>query len=310
MNIQQIHYILMLASEGSFGKAAEKCFITQSTLSTMVARFESEVEIQVFDRKRKPIGITKSGETIIRQLKVISNELENLKQTVDRLKGRLDVKLSIGAIPTIAPYLFPLFLQDYMGKNTSYKFEISELTTATIIEKICQREIDIGIVSIPLNHDQLEEIHLYDEEFLIYDKGGSFVEGGNIEDIDLSNLWLLEEGHCMRNQVLKMCEIPSKQRLKSNLMYKSGSLGTLLKFVNKNDGITFLPRLATLDLSESELGFLKKFKHPVPARSIGLVVHKHFAKKDLLNELKQVLLTAVSPLLDTNREQKQIFQPF
>ncbi|GLR16197.1 hydrogen peroxide-inducible genes activator [Portibacter lacus] len=310
MNIQQIEYILAVKDSKNFGQAADQCFITQSTLSTMIARFEDEIGLKIFDRKTKPVTITLEGAQVIKQLEIISNELDNLSDVVKRIKGQLDVNLKIGAIPTVAPYLFPLFLSAFIQKFNEYQFEISEISTAQIVEKILSREIDIGIVSTPLNHPDLKEHHLYDESFYLYDRLNKNNDLLHISEIDLDRLWILEEGHCLRNQVKKICDLPPRKMINGNLHYKSGSLETLMKFVNNNNGLTFLPQLATKDLKEEEKQYLKAFSNPVPARSIGLIVHKHFAKNDLLVQLKEAILLAVEKVISNLNEELKIVSPF
>ncbi|HMQ46741.1 MAG TPA: LysR substrate-binding domain-containing protein [Saprospiraceae bacterium] len=310
MNIQQIEYVIALSELKNFGQAADKCFITQSTLSTMIARFEDEMGIVVFDRKTKPVTITKEGEPIIHQLKIIAKEIENLKEVVSALKGEISGVLKIGVIPTVGPYLIPLFLQDFIEKFPSIHFEISEITTDKIVAYIEKRELDIGIVSIPLNYPDLLEIPLYYEPFMLFDSANkNEYHPLTIRDIDFSRLWLLEEGHCMRTQVEKICGMHEQQVLNRNLDYKSGTIDTLLKFVSRNKGITLLPLLATLDFSEEKSGMLSHFAEPVPARNIGLLIHKHFVKKNILESLQQEIQNSVVPLVSRHSSKYHFVSP-
>lgn len=299
MNLQQIEYIIALSELRNFGKAAEHCFVTQPTLSTMIARFEEEIGIRLFDRKTKPVTITREGEEVIRQLRIIAREVDNLQHVVSRLKGEeAGGVLKIGVIPTIAPYLLPRFLMDFVRRYPRQHFVFSELTTDAIIEALKKRELDVGIVSIPLDHPELEELPLYDEPFLLLDKAENGLEDFfALSEIDLNRLWLLEEGHCMRNQVEKICGLQEKQGTDRNLDYRSGAIDTLLKFVDRYQGITLLPWLATLDLPEEDRPHLKRFREPVPTRSVGLLVHRHFVKRRLLEVLQQEIQESISPLL-------------
>lgn len=298
MNIQQIEYVIALSELKNFGQAADRCFITQSTLSTMIARFEDEIGILVFDRKTKPVTITKEGEPIIHQLKIIAKEIENLQEVIHALKGEISGVLKIGIIPTVGPYLIPLFLQDFVEKFPNIHFEISEITTDKIVSYIEKRELDIGIVSIPLNYPDLLEMPLYHEPFMLFDSAHRKQDAPlTILDIDFNRLWLLEEGHCMRTQVEKICGLHEQQVLNRNLDYKSGTIDTLLKFVSRNKGITLLPLLATLDFTEDKKGMLSVFADPVPARNIGLLIHKHFVKKNLLESLQREIQNRVLPLV-------------
>jgi len=310
MNIQQIEYVIAVHELKNFGQAAEKCFITQSTLSTMIARFEEEIGITIFDRKTKPVTTTREGLQIIRQLKIIAKEIDNLHGVVSTLKGETTGDLKIGVIPTVAPYLLPLFLNEFAQRFPQMHFAISEITTEQIVESLEKRELDIGIVSIPLQAAQLVEIPLYDEPFLLFDKTDDTPRDDfKITEIDYNRLWLLEEGHCMRTQVESICGLQKKRTAERNLDYRSGTIDSLLKFVNRNRGTTLLPYLATRDFSEDDRQHLKMFSPPVPTRSIGLLVHQHFVKKEMLDSLQKAIQRKVLPLIGENNIQQTIIAP-
>ena len=310
MNLQQIEYIIAVHELKNFGQAANRCFVTQSTLSTMIARFEEEFGVTLFDRKTKPVRTTQEGEQVIRQLKVISEELGNLQDVVSTIKGEGGGEIRIGVIPTIAPYLLPLFINNFTRSYPQTHFVFSEITTEKIIELIEQRDLDIGIVSIPLAHPEIREVELYDEPFLLFDrKDKGKREYFDISDIDVNRLWLLEEGHCMRKQVEQICGLRKNRKLTRNLDYKSGTIDTLMKLVKRNNGITLLPYLASLDLPESQKPYAKRFREPVPARKIGLIYHKHFAKKDMLNLLRTEIQERVGPYVNKYEAVRSIIKP-
>lgn len=314
MNVQQIEYVIAVSRSRTFGEAAAKCYVTQSTLSTMVARLESEIGVIIFDRKTKPVSVTVEGEKIIKQLKIISKEISNLDDVVSLLKGesenQIQGNLRLGAIPTIAPFVLPQFLKGFLRKYPALQLEVSEIPTQDIIDQLLSRDLDVGLVSIPLKHDDLVEVPLYTEPFHLYDrnsKNGSLAV--NIQEIDFTRLWLLEEGHCMRNQVEKICEIQNRDEQKGNLIYKSGTINTLLKLVNQNNGLTLLPHLATLDLTRSEKKYIHEFKDVVPVRRIGLVVHKHFVKKRVLQKLQNDIQERIMPLIGKMTSDEKVIDP-
>ena len=311
MNIQQIQYVLAVAELKNFGKAADKCFITQSTLSTMIVRFEEELGITIFDRKTKPATITKEGKIIVQQLNLISTEINNLNEIVESLKGEITGNIKIGVIPTIAPYILPRFLEEFTSKFPKMNFEISEITTGTIVENLINRNLDVGIVSTPLEQSDLIEFPLYNEKFILYDCHSKKRNKSKINEVDHERLWLLEEGHCLRTQVEKICDFDQKAtRLNSNFKYKSGTIDSLMRFVKMNKGITFLPYLATLEFNEEDQKKLSNLGDPVPVRTIGLVVHKHFLKKQILEQLKNIIQKKIIPLLEVKPVQKeQIIYP-
>lgn len=298
MNLQQIKYAIAVAELQSFGRAAEKCFITQSTLSTMIARLEGELGLQLFDRKTKPITTTKEGATILQQFRIINKELDTLEEVVGDLKGESSGQLNIGVIPTVAPYLLPLFLNAFVEKHPAIKFIISEMTTENIIKGLEDRSLDIGILSTPLQLNTLIEQPLYKEPFLLFDKTRvSSKKTIQVHEIDSSRLWLLNEGHCLRTQVETICNLHTKRANNWNLEYKSGTIDTLLKFVRKNKAITLLPYLATLDLPPEDMPYLHPLSAPQPAREISLVVHQHFVKKSILQSLQDSIEQAIAPIL-------------
>jgi LysR family hydrogen peroxide-inducible transcriptional activator len=304
MNVQQIEYAIAVGKLHSFGKAAEKCFVTQSTLSTMVSRFENEIGVKLFDRSTKPITTTREGKKVLQQLRIIVKELDNLTEVVSELKGVLSGELRIGVIPTVSPYLLPLFLNDFIQKYPKIYFEISEITTGQIIHDLENRELDIGILSTPLNHPGLIETWLYNEPFLLFDRGHHTL--GNsiaVSEIDCNRLWLLNEGHCLRTQIETICDLQKKRNNDWNLEYKSGTIDTLMRFVKKNKAVTLLPFLATLDFLEEDLKYLRQLKPPQPVRAISLVVHKHFVKKGILDSLTAAIQDVVKPLLADNSEE-------
>jgi LysR family transcriptional regulator, hydrogen peroxide-inducible genes activator len=310
MNVQQLKYIISVSETLSFGKAAKKCFVTQPTLSTMVARFEDEIGIIIFDRKTKPITITQEGENIVKQLKVVTKELDNLEEIVNGLKGIISGTLKIGVIPTVAPFLLPLFLNDFIQKNPKVHFEISEITTEKIISELQHRTLDIGILSTPLDHPDLIEIPLYNEPFLLFDRADKISRVvKDINAIDGNRLWLLDEGHCMRAQVETICSLKKKSAINSNMEYKTGTIDTLLRFVKKNNGVTLLPYLSTIDFLAEDKVFLKSFKAPVPARTISLVVHKHFVKKKILEQLKEEVIKCVNSILKKKSGKELLISP-
>lgn len=311
MNIHQFQYILALAEHRHFETAAEKCFISQSTLSTMISKFEDEIGILVFDRKRKPVEVTSEGRFVIEQLKKISKEIESLKEVTNELKGEVKGQLTIAVIPTIAPYVLPLFLHHFASRFPDLHIEVRELTTSEIMRQIKSRDLDIGIVSIPVSDPDIVEYHLYDEPFVFYDAGVRNKKEVKIKQLDLSNLCLLEEGHCMRNQVLELCDFQNHDvNNKLNFRYKAGSIDSLLRFVRSNEASTLLPFLAATELAKEEKRRISRFTDPVPYRSIGLVVHHHFVKHKVRELLEDEIIHRIKPFLPKTKLKGQQLLPF
>ncbi len=298
MNIQQFQYILAVAEYKHFELASEKCFITQSTLSTMISKFEDEIGVQIFDRKKKPVQVTDEGLLIIKQLKLINNNIDQLKELVKEVKGEVKGNLSLSVIPTIAPFLLPLFLQNFASQFPNLNIKVREETTSEIIKKLKSRELDIGILSIPIDDKELMEIKLYDEPFVFFDANKVSSKSVSIKKMKMKNLYLMEEGHCLRTQVLQLCNFNKKQiDSKLNFEYEAGSIDSLLRFVKASSATTLLPYLAVRDFSKQDKMHLSQFSFPVPYRTVGLVVNQHFVKKKLLQILQKDIMSNVSSVL-------------
>lgn len=314
MNIQQLEYILAVDREKSFGRAADACAISQSTLSTMVLKLEEELGVVLFDRKTKPISPTREGKAILQQAAIIVTDIANLRQQVKELKGEISGELNVGVIPTVAPFLLPLFLGDFLRAFPDLHLRVSEVVTRRIIDALHARSMDVGIVSTPLKQSELVEVPLYDEPFVVYD--GARQEGARqlapmaTRDLDKGRLWLLEEGHCLRTQALQLCgaENQGGRTQLHNLEYQSGTIDTLKRFVRKNQGMTLLPFLASLDMHEHERRMIRPFAAPIPARQISLVHHKHFVKQKVLEELTSHIRKAVRPLM-ASRQAMNLLNP-
>jgi|SRR5690625_3160452 len=296
MSLQQFEYVLAVARYRHFTTAAEKCFVSQSTLSTMIRKFEEELGVVIFNRRKNPVEITREGKQIIERLKIIDKEVAGLGELIKEMKGELKGVLKIACIPTVAPYLLPLFLPDFSKKYPELILEVKESTTGEIIRKLKSRELDIGIVSTPINEPELTEYPLFREAFVLYDTS-QIPESGKvrIDAVDLTNLWLLEEGHCLRDQVLEICNSKPEQT-SGNIRFKAGSIDSLVKFVKSNKGKTLLPYLASENLSEPDSRYLSYFENPVPARSVGLLVHRHFIKKKPLDLLTRKIVKKINEL--------------
>lgn len=311
MTRSQIKYVLALEKLKNFRLAAEACFITQSTLSTMISKFEDQIGIEIFNRKTRPLSITAQGQEIIKSLKSISREFQLLDETLYGLQDIEIGELKLACLPTIAPYLYPRILNKISNKYEKVNFSVHELTTEKIVSEIIAGNIDIGIVSIPLENKELIEYPLYEEDFLIYDYGYNLrSKKYAVTDIDIDRLWLLEEGHCMRNQVGKICKPKQQKKINGNLVYSCGSIYTLIEMVKMNKGVTLLPRLATIDNKQIDEKRVFNISQPVPIRKIGLITHKNFVKKQLLAIIATIINDAVQPSLKSRIMKTACVDPF
>ena len=310
ITLTQINYLLALEKAGSFSKAAEKCFVTQSTLSTMIKKLENQVGFSLFNRNSKPIIMTDEGLLLLNQFRRIQLEADNLQELIQEAKNEFYGTIRIGIIPTVAPFLLPLFLEKLIENCPKVNFSIDEITTQEIISRIKERELDLGILSLPLGDKELVEHSLYFEEFHVFDARRPDVKSKyKVKDIDPDRLWLLEEGHCMTTQIEKICHLRAQKQFNNNLAYNSGSILSLLELVKSNKGITLIPHLATLRKYLFEEDCIYTFGAPVPVREIGIITHPNFAKKRLLTILIKEISRVVKPLLN-KRKKVQVIKPY
>lgn len=309
MNIQQLEYIIAVDNSRHFVKAAEKCFVTQATLSMMIKKLEEELNAKIFDRSRQPIIPTEIGKKIIKQAKVILQESRRLTEIVEEEQGELTGELRIGIIPTLAPYLLPLFMKSFLQKYPSVRLKISELTTDDIIHKLEEHDLDAGLLSTPLNQSSLIEQPLFYEEFVVYASAKDKLLSKKYvlaKDIDINRLCLLEEGHCLRSQVFNLCELKNKAKQVSQFDFATGSIEMLKRIVETNQGITILPFLSLKDMTEKQKENIRQFRNPAPAREIGLVTYRYFVKEQLIKGLKEEILKNIPPGMKTSSRKELV----
>ena len=291
MNLSQLEYIIAIDQHRHFGKAAKACFVTQPTLSMMVHKLEEELDTKIFDRSKKPIIPTATGTLIIEQARKVLMEAKRMPEIVKEQKNVVEGNLHIGIIPTLAPYLVPLFIKNFLKKFPNIQLKIGEYTTETIIDKLKKSEIDAGILVTPLHQNSIQEHPLFYEAFFVYTSKAFQKEYILPEDLNPNELWLLEEGHCFRSQILNLCEL--KERSNLQLQYEAGSLETLRQLVDSQEGITLLPELAVSYLSKAKQQKLMAFHPPAPVREVSLVTHRDYIKKTMISALIEEILKGI-----------------
>jgi LysR family hydrogen peroxide-inducible transcriptional activator len=296
MTITQLEYIIALDSYRNFALAADKCFVTQPTLSMQIQKLEELLGVQLFDRNKKPIEPTEMGIEIIAQARQVIKEHKKIQELIKDKTGMMTGNIHIGVIPTIAPYLIPQFLINFIEKYPEVILTISELTTAQILEQLKLGTIDCGILATPVHDQAITEFPLYWEPLVAYvsKKHPLFKKSSVLmSEIDINEVWLLNEGHCLRNQVINLCHDLKKHIQEIHLDYQTGSVETLKKIVELGKGITILPELAIQDFSAKQIGMVRYFKTPEPSREVGIVVTKNYVKKRLIDALKEEIVAVV-----------------
>lgn len=299
MTLSQLEYIVALDTYGNFSEAAARCFVTQPTLSMQIQKLEDELGVLIFDRSKHPVTTTEIGEKIIRQARVILKQKDELRNVVETETGEFGGRLRIGVIPTVSPYLLPMVLKSFTEKYPGVELVINELLTNEIVGALNKDKVDIGILALPLNHPGIVEEILYHEPFIAYiPKTHKLYKKDSItvDDIDVEELLLLEEGHCFRDQALKICKSSERElcNKSSKVLFESGNLDTLKKLVENNFGITLLPYLAIQYITDpNQQKLIKRFPNPAPKREIGLVYNKTVSKLHLVKTIKAEILSVI-----------------
>lgn len=293
MTITQLEYIVAVDTYRSFVMAAEKCFVTQPTLSMQVQKLEDTLGVKLFDRSKQPVTPTEIGNEIIAQARILLSESEKIKEIITDRKKDLSGELKVGIIPTVAPYILPKILHGFIEKYPDVKLVVWEQTTEQIVNGLKLGMIDCGILSTPLHENNLVELPVFYENFVAYvSKNSKLSKKKNIspDDIDMEEIWILNEGHCMREQVLNICQRRRSTQGFKHFEYNTGSVETLKRMVDQNEGATILPELALADLTDKQLDKVRYFKSPEPVREVSIVIQRNFLKRRMIEALKNEML--------------------
>jgi LysR family hydrogen peroxide-inducible transcriptional activator len=291
--ISQLEYAIAVDTHRHFVRAAKACFVTQPTLSAQLAKLEDELGVVLFDRSIHPIVPTERGVEIISQARQVVAEFKKIQAVALGAKTDVAGELVIGVIPTVAPYIVPLFLERLSTGYPRLLIEVREMTTASILEALQRETIDVGILAVPVEGASFETQVLYAEPFYLYvhvDHELASRKRVTTDDIDGKDIWLLEEGHCLRGQILQACNLKGRKPALANVRFESGSVETLKRLVSNGLGYTLVPHLAT----EQEVGAdassrVISFEPPVPARDIGLMFRRTQLKRPAIEALAEAI---------------------
>ena len=296
MTITQLEYIIAVDTHKGFGEAAKNCFVTQPTLSMQIKKLEEELDIVIFDRSKKPVLTTDIGKKIIQQAKISLRELKRVQEIINNERGEFSGTLRIGIIPTISPYLIPRFAPNFVRKYPKVQIKVEELLSEDIIQKLQNDQLDVGIMVHRENLRGLLKMPLYYEQFLLYfSSNHSLLQNDAVQlsELNPSEIWLLKEGHCFRDQIKNFCGETFFSNHNHALEFESGSIETLRKIVANEFGYTLLPELAVEELSTAEQTKIRALKNLMPTREVSLVIHRSFLKEQLINALKAEVVNAV-----------------
>ena len=301
MTLQQLEYVVALDEHRHFGRAAEARHVTQPTLTMQLRKLEEELDVVLFDRRAHPVRPTTEGARLIAQARIVVREAEALHSLALELHGGIAGRYHLGIIPTLAPYLLPLMLPRFAAAHPDVRLVLDERKTGRIVHGLRTGELDLGILTTPLNAPDLEEIPLFREPFLAYlPKGHPLRRRSRISGSDLQHepIWVLGEGHCFREQALDICDVP-KAAGHANVVYESGSVETSKHFVQHGSGMTLVPELSVT----ANDPYARRFTAPEPVRQISLVARRPFARRMLLDALSEAVRRSVPRRMCAHRSE-------
>ncbi|UXE68148.1 MAG: LysR family transcriptional regulator [Chryseotalea sp. WA131a] len=307
MTLTQLEYLIALDTHRHFVLASEKCFVTQPTLSMQIQKLEEELGVKIFDRTKQPVIPTEIGAHIIAQARIAVREAGIIRQLIAEQKDTMTGEIRIGIIPTLAPYLLPQLFKNIREKYPQVSLVVKETITEEVIVELKSNRLDCGLVVTPLNDSSIKEDVLFYEELFVYVSKKNALHTKKYvlpTEIDPHQLWLLEEGHCFRSQILNLCELRKYSEL--HFKYETGNIETLKRMVDKSDGITILPELAVMEFTKQEMKLVKQLKEPSPAREVSLVTHRDHIKTKLIKLLKEEILSIVPKPMQKLQKKKVV----
>lgn len=305
MTLQQLEYILAVNQFRHFAKAAEYCRVTQPTLSAMIQKLEEELDTRIFDRSQQTVCPTPVGIHIIEQAQNILVQANRIKNIIEEEKHSLTGTFKLGILPTVAPYLLPRFFPQLMKKYPDLDIRVVEMKTNDIKKALQTGEIDAGIVASLAGMEELQQTPLFYEQFFAYVSREDALFNNEVirtSDLNGEQLWLLDEGHCFRDQLVRFCQMKSARA--SQLAYHLGSMETFMRMVESGKGVTFIPELAVLQLGDAQKELVRSFAIPCPTRQVVLLTNKNFIRHTLLEVLvKEIKLSVPKEMLSLKATQ-------
>ena len=288
ITLTQLEYIVAIDEYRHFATAAEKCFVTQPTLSMQIKKLEDELGVIIFDRSRQPVVPTDLGAKLIEQARMTLSATQRIKEIIQEEQQEVEGTLKIGIIPTLAPYLLPVFIGPYIRKYPAVKVEVEELVSEEIIRRLKRDILDVGLFVTPYHDEKIVERPVFYEEMLVYAHPDCELlkkkEVGH-EDIVTSDIWMLGNGHCFRNQVVNLCEMSASQHKNLPFEFESNSLETLMRIVDVEGGFTLIPELALQYMSPEKKKQVRSIANTKPLREVSVIYSRHFTKQRLITLL-------------------------
>ena len=307
MTLTELRYIIAVADEKHFGRAASRCFVSQPTLSIGVKRLEDELGVTLFERSKTGVHLTAVAEQLVEKARTILQEVDAFKELSDHVKDPFLAPLRLGAIYTIGPYLFPALLPALKAAEPRLKLYIEENFTGTLRQMLKKGQLDAIIVALPFTEPDVEVCELYTEPFeVLLPANHPWADEAHIppKQLHTENVLLLGEGHCFRDQVIDACPALSRAAHdRNNVVAEGSSLETLRHMVASGLGVTVLPASAAGTKSYAP-GYLitKPFTQPEPSRTVAIAWRKQFPRTEAIDLLVDVIRTQVGPQLNAKHQ--------
>lgn len=310
MNIQQLEYIIAVDNHRHFSKAAEASFVTQPTLSMMIQKLEDELGTKIFDRTQLPVQPTEIGKKIINQARMAVAQINQIKDIIMEERNEVTGTFRLGVIPTVSPYLLPKIMNVHSKLNNDIQIIVKELTTDAILRGLANDTLDGAILATPLSEETINEVPIYYERFFAYvsPKETDLFAKNEIDEHDLANrkLWMLDEVHCFRTQILHLCNLKKQTNNNSIFTFEAGSIDTLIKIVDDNDGITIIPEMAIENLTDKQKKNVRPIKGSTPVREISLITKKDFVRERIIDIIVEEIKEAVPHSYKDNAMKKYV----
>lgn len=305
ITLVQLEYVVAVDTYRHFARAADHCNVTQPTLSMQIKKLEDDLQIRIFDRQKQPVMPTDHGVEFIEQARRVLAESGRLMELVETFKGKLGGQLRLGIIPTLGPYLLPLFAGRFKKLYPTIQLSVEELVTEELAQRLKNDQLDAGIFVTPYGDKGIVEEPLFYEEMLVYaHESHPLLQQDSIRPTDMAmpDLWLLSDGHCFRNQVINLCALPPGSRQELPFQLEGGTLETLMRIIRREGGYTLIPELAAADAASWQPGNIKHFSGVKPLREVSLCYSRHFVKERLLRVLSDSIRSSVpASMLDKTR---------
>lgn len=306
ISITQLKYVCAVHQLGHFGRAAEKCNVTQPTLSTQIQKAEAQLGFAIFVRDTKPVSLTRQGQSVMVHARQVLDAYEQFSQLARGRFDKLSGELVVGVIPTLAPYLVPLFLKLFTETNPCVNLTIVVKTTEEIVLGLRQGQLDAGLLATPLGEDRLAERPLFNEQFYVYAaRGEPLLQSSevSVQSLDRNRLWLLPDGHCLRHQTLAVCSDAKGCSFLPSVRFEASSLETVQHLVDTSGGYTLVPEcFARLMPKQVQRERLRPFAEPVPSREISLLYPAKEHHSALMDALWRAIDASLPPSLKGSYE--------